>query len=308
MGYFTRRALRRKWEGNRERDALRLSQQPQPQGVEVEEGLAYRNDGHPMHTLNLYRPQAASTPLPTVVDVHGGGWMYGDRQLNRSYCMYLASRGYAVMGMSYRLLPQTDLRGQVQDLFASLHWLSRYGEDHGFDLSRVLLAGDSAGGHLAALTACILQSPRLQALYGVQPPPLRPSALAILHGVCDIYHFGILTGAVERRVEREYLNMLLGRPWRRSPLNGNASFEDTAPGLALPPILVISSQSDRYYGQSRRLLDYLAAHSIPHQSIHWSSQQGAHLRHVFEVSFWDWPESRETNDKTLEFFDRCCQK
>ena len=100
MGYFTRRALKNKWEENRRRDAVRLAEQPQPGGVAVEEGLAYLPGGHPMHTLNLYRPLGAVGLLPTVVDVHGGGWMYGDRQLNRSYCMYLASRGYAVMGMS----------------------------------------------------------------------------------------------------------------------------------------------------------------------------------------------------------------
>ena len=63
-----------------------------PSGVEVWEGLPYEEDGHPMHTLNLYRPAGVYGPLPTVVDIHGGGWMYGDRQLNRNYCMYLASR------------------------------------------------------------------------------------------------------------------------------------------------------------------------------------------------------------------------
>ena len=116
-----------KWRQNAVRDAARLRAQAVPQGVEVREGLAYLPGGHPMHTLNLYRPEGASGPLPTVVDIHGGGWMYGDRGLNRNYCMALAAQGYAVMGMSYRLLPETDLQGQVQDVFASLHWL----EDHG---------------------------------------------------------------------------------------------------------------------------------------------------------------------------------
>ena len=72
-----------------------------------------------------------SGPLPTVVDIHGGGWMYGDRHLNRSYCMYLASRGYAVMGMSYRLVPEVTVAGQVQDVFASLRWLAEHGSEYG---------------------------------------------------------------------------------------------------------------------------------------------------------------------------------
>ena len=163
----------KKWRRNARKDAVRLSSQPRPEGVAVEAGLPYLPDGDPMHTLNLYRPEGAAGLLPTVVDIHGGGWMYGDRELNRNYCMALAAQGYAVMGMSYRLLPQVDLRGQVQDVFASLHWLEEHGAEHGFDLSRILLTGDSAGGHLAGLTACIQKSRALQALYGVQPPEAR---------------------------------------------------------------------------------------------------------------------------------------
>ena len=120
MGYLTRMLIEKKWRENGRKDALRLARQPRPEGVAVETGLAYLPDGDPMHTLNLYRPEGAQGPLPTVVDIHGGGWMYGDRELNRNYCMALAAQGYAVMGMSYRLLPQVDLRGQVQDVFASL--------------------------------------------------------------------------------------------------------------------------------------------------------------------------------------------
>lgn len=182
MGRLIRRMIQRKWDGNTQRDAIRLDSQTPPQGVEVWEGLPYEEDGHPMHTLNLYRPAGVSGPLPTVVDIHGGGWMYGDRQLNRNYCMYLASRGYAVMGMSYRLVPEVTVAGQVQDVFASLHWLAEHSTEYGFDLSRVLLTGDSAGGHLTGLTACVQLSPDLQKLYQVDPLPFSFSALAIATG------------------------------------------------------------------------------------------------------------------------------
>ena len=111
MGYLTRMLIEKKWRENGRKDALRLARQPRPEGVAAETGLAYLPDGDPMHTLNLYRPEGARGPLPTVVDIHGGGWMYGDRELNRTYCMALAAQRYAVTGMSYRLPPQVDPRG-----------------------------------------------------------------------------------------------------------------------------------------------------------------------------------------------------
>ena len=52
MGYLTRALIRRKWESNRRRDAVRLALQPLPTGVEVLEGLPYLSGGHPMHTLS----------------------------------------------------------------------------------------------------------------------------------------------------------------------------------------------------------------------------------------------------------------
>lgn len=307
MGYLTRALICRKWASNRRRDAVRLASQPLPTGVEVLEGLPYLSGSHPMHTLNLYRPLGADGSLPVIVDIHGGGWMYGDRELNQAYCMYLASQGWAVMGMSYRLLPEVDLREQIQDVFASFHWLERHAGTYGLDLDRLCLTGDSAGGHLAGLTACIQKSPALQALYGVQPLKRGFTALAIAHGVCDVYRFRLFTPLLDRALTREYLHLMLGRPWHRSPLRGHVSFEDTAPGLPLPPILVIASQPDRYYAQSQRLMRYLDHSPFPHQVIHWSRQQSARATHVFEVGWWDWPESRDTNDRTLAFFDQVCR-
>ena len=308
MGVLIRGMIDEKWRRNARRDAARLGAQPVPPGAEVLEGLPYLPDGHPMHTLNLYRPAGASDPLPTVVDVHGGGWMHGDRRLNQNYCMALAAQGYAVMGMSYRLLPHVGLREQVQDVFASLHWLEDHGAEHGFDLGRLLLTGDSAGGHLAGLAACIQKSPALQALYGVEPLRGQITALAIAHGVCDIYRFAFLRPPLDQAVTREYQRYFFGPRWRMSPLYGHASFEDTAPGLDLPPILVIASEPDAYFSQSRRLIRYLDRSPLEHEVILWTRAQGERLTHVFEVSHWDWPESRETNRRMLDFFDRAARR
>ena len=250
-----------------------------------------------------------------IVTCYRNSKNYGDNWISAGYALWflreaqylMASRGYAVMGMSYRLVPEVTVAGQVQDVFASLHWLAEHGSEYGFDLSRVLLTGDSAGGHLTGLVACVQLNPDLQALYQVEPLPFAFTALAIAHGVCDVYRFRLFTPLLDRALTREYLHLMLGRPWRHSPLRGHVSFEDTAPGLPLPPILVIASQPDRYYAQSKRLIRYLDNSPFPHQVIYWSRQQSERATHVFEVGWWDWPESRDTNDRTLAFFDQVCR-
>ena len=235
MGFLIRKLIDQKWAANRKKDALRLQTQTLPAGVEVRAGLAYLPDRDPMHTLNLYRPAGAEGPLPAVVDIHGGGWMHGDRELNRGYCMSLAAQGYAVMGMSFRLLPHVGLREQVQDVFASLRWLEDHGAEYGFDLSYILLTGDSAGGHLAGLTACIQKSPALQALYGVEPLTRGFTALAIAHGVCDIYRFSFLRPPLDQAVTREYQSMFFGPRWKRSPSTATPALRIPPPAWTCPP-------------------------------------------------------------------------
>lgn len=301
------RLMRRKmisiWNQVAEKDAKRIATQTPIAGVTALAGLPYLDDGHPLHRLNLYFPENATGPLPTIIDIHGGGWMYGDCELNRHYCMVLASQGFAVMAMSYRLLPEVDLQGMVADVFASLHWLARHGEEHHCDLSRVFLTGDSAGGHLTGLATCIQLSPELQRVYGVLPVDFAIRAIAISHGVCNVTDFGA-GGLQGWLVAREMRQMLYGHLGKRAPWIGHASFHETAAGLKLPPVLVISSEPDGFFAQSQSLASCLQASGATYETKFWTRDRGERLGHVFPILFPDWPESMETNQQMITFFRR----
>ena len=72
-------------------DDMRIAKQTPPAGVSVEV-YDYLPDGDSMHRLNVYRPEEVSGKLPVIVNIHGGAWVYGDKDLNKYYCMYLASK------------------------------------------------------------------------------------------------------------------------------------------------------------------------------------------------------------------------
>ena len=119
-----------------------------PAGFRAEKHIPYLGDYDPEHTLNLYYPADHVTgngKLPTVMYIHGGGWMYGSADVSERYLGYLASQGFAVMGLNYRLLQRADLAGEIQDIFGAMHWLGKYGPERDFDMDRVLVCGDSAG-------------------------------------------------------------------------------------------------------------------------------------------------------------------
>lgn len=67
--------------------------------------------------LDVYRPRSAKdiTSIPVIVSVHGGGWMYGDKDLYQYYCMSLCRFGFAVVNFSYRLAPEHKFPAMLED-------------------------------------------------------------------------------------------------------------------------------------------------------------------------------------------------
>ncbi|WP_446213528.1 alpha/beta hydrolase [Micromonospora sp. IBSANI012] len=93
--------------------------------------------------------------MPVVLYAHGGGWVMGSVETHDGLCRHLAAAsGWAVLSVDYRLAPEYPYPAAVDDMARALTWLRGPGAArHGLDPGRIAVAGDSAGGHLAAVTA-----------------------------------------------------------------------------------------------------------------------------------------------------------
>jgi acetyl esterase/lipase len=120
-----------------------------PEGVKVLSDLEYVPGGHERQKLDLYLPEKASGPLPVVLWVHGGGWKAGDKA--NSPAMFLATKGFAVASMNYRLSQHAVFPAQINDCKAAVRWLRANSTKYGLDQAHIGAWGSSAGGHLVAL-------------------------------------------------------------------------------------------------------------------------------------------------------------
>ena len=103
--------------------------------------------------LRLYRPNAAR-PRPCIVFFHGGGWVIGSVESHDGYCRMLANRvGAVVVSVEYRLAPEHRYPAAADDAYAATCWIAAHAEELGIDAARLAVAGDSAGGNLAAVVA-----------------------------------------------------------------------------------------------------------------------------------------------------------
>lgn len=111
-------------------------------------GIGYSNpEGNPL-LLDLYVPQT-QYPVPLIINVHGGGWLTGDRSFE-NYPVFI-ERGFAVASIDYRLSDEAKAPAQIEDVKAAIRFLRLNAREYGLDPDRFGIMGPSAGGHLAAL-------------------------------------------------------------------------------------------------------------------------------------------------------------
>ncbi len=99
-----------------------------------------------------YRPPAGGPPAPLVVFYHGGGWVFGGLDSHDSACRLICrDAGVHVLAVDYRLAPEHPAPAAVDDAYAAYRWAREHAAELGADPRRVAVAGDSAGGNLAAV-------------------------------------------------------------------------------------------------------------------------------------------------------------
>lgn len=168
-------------------DDIRDAEYRTPDDIIRYDDIVYGEDAE-WQSLDVYRPKSAEgQKLPVIVSVHGGGWVYGDKERYQFYCMNLAQRGFAVVNFTYRLAPEYKYPAALEDTNRVFTWVLAHGEEYGFDLEHIFGVGDSAGGHYMGLYAAVCTNPAYAAEYDFKvPEKFAPTAIALNCGVYDI--------------------------------------------------------------------------------------------------------------------------
>ena len=152
-------------------------------GVERQKDIAY-GDCHARQVLDVYRPSGGCAGAPVLLQIHGGGWVVGNKHEQALPLVYhLAARGWVVVTPNYRLSPKARFPDHLVDCKRALAWIRANIATHGGDPSFVAVTGGSAGGHLAALMGLTANDPRLQP--GFQSVDTQVAACVPFYGVYD---------------------------------------------------------------------------------------------------------------------------
>lgn len=286
------RIMLRMWKNTEKADNARIAKLIPTPGIHMETDIPYINDSHRGHLLDVYYPQGTKDPLPVIIDIHGGGFMYGYKELNRMYNLYLSSLGFTVISLSYRLSPEVRVPGQLYDLNAAFHWIRENGAKYPCDMENIFVTGDSAGGFHALYVPLVDISPTLQQAYGLQPSGLNIRALGLVSGAFDLKS---LLGKV-------LVKPAFGADYR---VQGYAKYLDvkTLPDLEkIPPCYIVTSTADFVRSHSHLLARTLKERGVPYQLHDWPKGKEHTLSHVFCVTQPNWPESEQTSKEMTDWF------
>jgi len=124
-------------------------------GYNVKANVTYLTASGRDLKLDVYEPSPATSATPVVINFHGGGWVAGSREGSLLKLLPYMRMGFAVVNVEYRLAKTALAPAAVEDTLCALQWVGRNAKQYNFDLSKVVLTGGSAGGHLALATGMI---------------------------------------------------------------------------------------------------------------------------------------------------------
>lgn len=265
--------------------------------------------------LDLYMPKDAAEKnlantddakkLPVIISIHGGAFVYGQKETYKFYLMSLAERGFAVVNFNYRLAPEFKFPAALEDTDAVVHWVKDNAGKYNLDAENIFMVGDSAGANYAALYSIYCVNPEYarkvqdaaKSWYGKQArinPPLafKPRAVALNCGLYDVTndrdnHADIMVDLFGEHLEEccEYLNVM------------NYLTAD------FPPAFVMTGEYDFLKLQNHHMAKALSNLGLPHVFKSYGTPETKEISHVFHVNM-NLPLAHLCNDEECEFFKK----
>jgi len=135
--------------------------------------------------LDVWYPRDNPNPTPTLVYIHGGGWIFGSKEGAVYQLLPYLERGWRVVNVEYRMAGNSLAPGAVEDTRCALRWVLRNAAQYKFDTSKIVLTGHSAGGHLSLITAMLPKgTPIDNRCYGDED--LKVAAVVNWYGISDV--------------------------------------------------------------------------------------------------------------------------
>lgn len=232
----------------------------------VQQDVVYATANNTPLKLDVWYPRDNSKSTPTLVYIHGGGWIFGTKEGAIFQALPYLEKGWRVVNVEYRMASNSLAPAAVEDTRCALRWVFRNAKQYNFDTSKIVLTGHSAGGHLSLITGMLPDKTPLDnncyadEKYG--DVKMKVAAIVNWYGVTDVNDI----------IKGENLKNY-GAMWMGSMKNADEIAESVSPltyvRAGLPPIISIHGDKDDVvpYSHATRLHAELDKLKVPNKLI-----------------------------------------
>ncbi len=227
----------------------------------VQPDIFYGSANNAPLKLDVWYQNEVKTPQPTLIYIHGGGWIFGNKETSVLQFLPFLEKGWRVVNVEYRIASNSLAPAAVEDTRCALRWVFRNAKQWNFDTSKIVLTGHSAGGHLSLITGMLPDGTGLDNnCYGDE----KVSVAAIInwYGITDV------NDIIQGKNLKNYAVMWMGSQTNAAEIAKRVS-PLTYIRKDLPPILTIHGDKDDVvpYSQATRLKDALDKAKVTNKLI-----------------------------------------
>lgn len=264
------------------------------EGLEIPEDIEYvRNvrygENKKYHTLDICWPKRIEEELPVIISVHGGGYVYGSKEVYQFYAASLAQMGFTVVNFNYRLAPKYKFPAPLEDLNTVISWLLEHQKEYPVDMQKVFLVGDSAGAQILAQYGAMYSNKEYASVMEMDVPKFTLKALGLCCGTYDLKKRAL--EADGKGLMRDYL----GKDIRKYGEKLNVLNYITAD---YPPAYLFSANGDYLKEECRPMAELLRSKGVRSEYKIYGNEQTYHVFHVDMRNEF----GKEANGEMVEFF------
>ena len=270
-------------------------------GISVTNDIIYDESYPGIRRGDLYVKDSvreSKRKLPVFINIHGGGFVAGDKRHRRYFSAYVADIGYATFCINYGVGPEHKFPFCIGSVIEAMNWVAKNAETYNFDLSRIVLSGDSAGAHLASVGGIVGTNDSFAKSLGFEKPAVSPAALLLCCGPYD------MTTAMESKVPLDLFNKIMKEAtgYDKEHLHDFEYFEQFSPityiDEGFPKTFLIFSKKDIFCKQHGEVLE--KALREKHVDVTSFASTSMLDNHCFHLNH-NFKKAKEALDKSKEF-------
>lgn len=274
-----------------------------PKNSIIEKTVAYSNEGKSEVCDLIYNKDKFNSgeKMPVMIYIHGGGWISGLKNMRKYYCYNFSEKGFFVANIHYDYAPQKQHPYQLQQILKAIDFIFDNADKYNLDTSKILLAGESAGGYFVAETSVFSYNKDLLDRIGLKfkhRDEFSVSANIINCGAFDIVSLVDNEFPNMRLMIESYTNLTAsiireGAETEKIKLLSPSSFINEK----FPPTFIIYAAKDKLQTESFKMDELLTKFNVPHAMY---KGEGIISMHAFPLAT-NTKRGKDCYNKTLDF-------